>query len=150
MQTTYRPATPADAAALAHVHLESRRVAMPWIPLLHDEADVTSYMRDEIIPRCAVQVAEDAAGALLGYVAVDVAAGELEHLYLVDTACRRGIGSQLLAWAKSARPHGLRLWVFQKNLPARRFYEARGFVLEHETDGRDNEEREPDARYRWP
>jgi ribosomal protein S18 acetylase RimI-like enzyme len=39
--------------------------------------------------------------------------------------------------------------VFQQNENARRFYEARGFRLEYETDGADNEERMPDARYAW-
>jgi hypothetical protein len=39
--------------------------------------------------------------------------------------------------------------VFQRNIRARRFYESRGFHLVEETDGAANEEREPDARYRW-
>ena len=32
---------------------------------------------------------------------------------------------------------------------ARRFYEARGFVLIRQTDGAANEEKEPDALYLW-
>jgi len=43
----------------------------------------------------------------------------------------------------------LALWTFQRNAAARRFYETHGFVLVMETDGVDNEEREPDALYRW-
>ncbi len=43
----------------------------------------------------------------------------------------------------------LQLWTFQKNTSARRFYEARGFVVIEETDGSTNEEREPDVLYRW-
>jgi GNAT superfamily N-acetyltransferase len=154
MKVILRPATHHDAAALASIHVLSRRVAMPWLPVVHDELEVTGYLRDEILRRCSVQVAEapgeGGPGALLGYVAVDVAAGELENLYLLDHARRRGIGSALLSWAKTVQPGGLRLWVFQRNLAARAFYEARGFVLEHLTDGQANEEREPEARYRWP
>jgi hypothetical protein len=41
------------------------------------------------------------------------------------------------------------LWTFQRNAQARRFYEARGFVLIQETDGARNEEKEPDALYLW-
>ena len=43
----------------------------------------------------------------------------------------------------------LRLWVFQKNAAAIRFYEARGLRLAEQTDGSGNEEKEPDALYRW-
>ena len=41
---------------------------------------------------------------------------------------RRGVGDAMLAHAKRLRPTGLRLWAFQRNAPARSFYEARGFV----------------------
>jgi hypothetical protein len=41
----------------------------------------------------------------------------------------------------------LQLWTFQRNAPARRFYEASGFTLIQETDGARNEENEPDALY---
>jgi hypothetical protein len=43
----------------------------------------------------------------------------------------------------------LQLWTFQRNEQTRRFYEARGFTLVRETDGSTNEEKEPDALYRW-
>jgi hypothetical protein len=43
----------------------------------------------------------------------------------------------------------LQLWTFQRNVQARRFYEARGFALVQETDGAENEEKEPDALYLW-
>jgi ribosomal protein S18 acetylase RimI-like enzyme len=51
--------------------------------------------------------------------------------------------------AKERRPHGLRLWVFQRNDGVRRFYERHGFALVRETDGAENMEREPDALYEW-
>jgi hypothetical protein len=43
----------------------------------------------------------------------------------------------------------LRLWTFQRNRDARRFYERQGFTLVKETDGSANEEKEPDAMYLW-
>jgi len=44
---------------------------------------------------------------------------------------------------------GLRLFAFQRNAPARRFYEARGFIAKEFTDGATNMEREPDVLYEW-
>ena len=60
-----------------------------------------------------------------------------------------GVQGQVLALARSLRPRGLGLWVFQSNDRAQRFYAARGFVEVERTDGRDNEEREPDVRMVW-
>jgi ribosomal protein S18 acetylase RimI-like enzyme len=63
-------------------------------------------------------------------------------------AQRRGVGTELLQVAQRSFDR-LQLWTFQRNLPARRFYEARGFALVRETDGARNEEKEPDALYLW-
>jgi chorismate mutase len=60
-----------------------------------------------------------------------------------------GIGSVLVDLAKSLRPDGLRLWVFQSNLGARRLYARHGFVEVEETDGSTNEEQAPDVRMEW-
>ncbi len=43
----------------------------------------------------------------------------------------------------------IRLWTFQRNMPARRFCERHGFMAERQTDGARNEEREPDMLYYW-
>jgi hypothetical protein len=43
----------------------------------------------------------------------------------------------------------LQLWTFQRNAPARRFYEARGFAAVEQTKGSGNEEMKPDVRYFW-
>ena len=45
-------------------------------------------------------------------------------------------------------PTGLKLWTFQNNLGARRFYEERGFIAIAMTNG-DNEEQAPDVCYEW-
>jgi hypothetical protein len=54
----------------------------------------------------------------------------------------------LVAVAKRERPLGLRLWTFQANAGARRFYERHGFGATEFTAG-DNEEGAPDIRYEW-
>jgi ribosomal protein S18 acetylase RimI-like enzyme len=73
----------------------------------------------------------------------------VEHLYVRPDLLRRGIGGALLQRAKERLPSGFRLWVFQQNVSARRFYERHGLRLVEETDGRRNEERTPDALYEW-
>jgi ribosomal protein S18 acetylase RimI-like enzyme len=61
----------------------------------------------------------------------------------------RGIGSALLDQAKTRRPDGFRLWTFQQNEGARRFYERHGLRVIRLTDGEDNEEKTPPALYAW-
>jgi len=141
-----RPATREDAAALAQLHVASRRAAMPWLAEVHTVEETTAYVADELLAHATVLVADDGA-RIVGYIAV--AGGELDHLYLAPDVLRRGIGSRLLAEAKTRSPGGLALWAFQRNVAARAFYEAHGFVVDHMTDGSGNEEREPDVRYRW-
>jgi len=74
--------------------------------------------------------------------------GWVDHLYILPSSQRRGIGTALLRIAQ-VQMQELSLWTFQRNLAARRFYETRGFLLVDETDGAHNEEMEPDALYTW-
>jgi ribosomal protein S18 acetylase RimI-like enzyme len=86
-------------------------------------------------------------GEISGFLAIQ---GDMvEQLYVRPDLLRRGIGSALLQRAKERLPSGFRLWVFQQNTPARRFYERHGLRLVEETDGSRNEERTPDALYEW-
>ena len=72
----------------------------------------------------------------------------IDQLYVLPEVQGHGVGNELLQVAKRAFDC-LQLWTFQRNLSARRFYEARGFALVEETDVARNEEKEPDARYIW-
>ena len=87
-------------------------------------------------------------GRPAGYLALSP--GVVEQLYVAPEFQNRGLGSQLLDFAKEREPNGLELWVFQKNTGARRFYERHGFELKRLTNGAENMEHEPDALYRWP
>ena len=75
-------------------------------------------------------------------------AGWIDQLYVAPEHQGGGIGAALLQKAKDANEH-LQLWAFRRNENALRFYELQGFRLVTSTDGRDNEEREPDALYAW-
>jgi ribosomal protein S18 acetylase RimI-like enzyme len=141
-----RPARSADAEAIADVHLDSRREAMPWLPMLHSREDTIAYFAGHVLLHEEVLVAE-VNQLVVGFIALE--GDHVDHLYIAPAYQGRGIGDTLLAMAKEVRPDGLMLWTFQRNARARQFYEARGFVAAELTDGSRNEEREPDALYRW-
>jgi len=74
--------------------------------------------------------------------------GWVDHLYVHPDFARIGIGRALLNKAKRTNPQ-LRLWVFQRNERAMAFYSAMGFSCLEQSDGSNNEEREPDALLYW-
>jgi GNAT superfamily N-acetyltransferase len=141
-----RDARLTDAARLAVIHQDARAQAMPWLPVLHDEADTRAWLRDHVLAAMTVCVACDG-DEPIGYMALD---GELlDQLYVAPGHQGRGVGSALLAEAWRLRPGGFSLWVFARNARARSFYERHGLVVVEETDGAANEENEPDVRYAW-
>jgi ribosomal protein S18 acetylase RimI-like enzyme len=140
-----RRAHPDDAAAIAAVFAAAREEAMPWLPVLHTaEEDVAYFGR--AIADDEVWVAE-VDGRIAGFAAIGKEL--LDHIYVHPAFQRRGIGEALLAQVKWSRPDGFRLWVFQRNERARRFYERAGMRVVELTDGARNEERTPDAQYEW-
>jgi len=146
MEVVLCPARPADTEAVAEVFLAARADAMPYLPEVHTEAETRAWIRDVVLTGYEVVVAE-VGNRLAGFAALE--ADLLGHLYVHPDLQRLGIGDALLARVKELRPGGFRLWVFQRNTGARRFYERRGLSLVELTDGAGNEEREPDALYDW-
>ena len=128
---TLRPGTPADAPACAAI-LNAWIDATPWMPRIHPPEAVAAYYRDVVLPtrRCVV--------APGGFVAADGAM--VTALYLSPEARGRGLGAALLAMVRDGAQ---RLWTFEANAPARRFYARQGFVELRRTPG-DNEEGLPD------
>jgi len=138
-----RCATDADAPAIGAVFVRARD-EMTYLPRIPDED--RPLLGDWFLERAELWVAE-ADGRVVGF--VGIADDELAHLYTDPPFQNRGVGSALLEHARTLRPGGLHLWVFQENDRARRFYERSGFRLDRLTDGGENMEREPDARYVW-
>jgi pimeloyl-ACP methyl ester carboxylesterase/GNAT superfamily N-acetyltransferase len=140
-----RRAGPADAAAVAEVFLASFHATYDF-PLAHTDAQVRDWVRDVLVAHDETWVATDgdAVVALL-----TVAPGWVEQLYVAPDRLGEGIGRQLLDLAKSRSQSALRLYTFQVNARARRFYERNGFVAEWFGDGSANEEGQPDVRYVW-
>lgn len=145
-QVFFRRATAADAAEVATVYIASRRGAAQWLPTVGTDAEIRAFVVNQMVPERECWVAEDG-GKIVAVLALHDA--EVDQLYVAPDAQRRGVGDAMLAHAKRLRPQGLRLWAFQRNAPARRFYEARGFVAVKFTDGSINMEREADVLYKW-
>ena len=143
---TLRRARPEDAPVVAEIHLASRRHGLPYLPEVHTDAETQQWVAEVMLPQQEVWVA-DVAGMVAGFAALHD--GWLEHLYIAPGSQGRGLGSALLDLAMARNPGGLQLYAFQRNARARRFYEDRGFVAEWFGDGSENEEGEPDVRYRW-
>jgi GNAT superfamily N-acetyltransferase len=138
-----RQGSAADAVIVGGIFVRARD-AMTYLPRIPD-ADRLK-LGGWITTRHEVWVIEDA-GRIVGF--AGLSKGWLDHLYVDPGSQGAGFGSMLLEHAKSIQPEGLQLWVFQKNVGARRFYERHGFRLEKVTDGSGNLEREPDALYLW-
>ena len=141
-----RDALPGDAEELTSLLLRSRTQAMPWLVSPRDEPSTRWCLEHVLLTEQCVRVAGNGS-RLLGFAAVTDL--WLEQLYVDPDHQGQGVGRTLLEDAKRLRPGGLRLHVFTRNAPARRFYEAHGFGLIEQNDGHDNEEQEPDCTYVW-
>lgn len=149
-EPSLRQARTNDATECAHVYLRSRAFGLPQVPVMHEASDVRRWMADEVIGHADVWVAElDGVLAGLMVLSHDRDGGWVDQLYLDPSWMGRGLGDRFVDLARRRCPAGMQLWTFQSNEPARRFWERHGFVAEESTDGRGNEERAPDVRYRW-
>lgn len=147
-----RAATAADAPRVAEILLASRAAHLPFAPLAHTADEVRAWVAGVLVPAGGVRVAA-VAGELRAMAAhaVDNGGGWIEQLYVEPGYTGRGLGEALLqrslAELHAAGAHPVRLWCFQANTGARRFYERHGFVAVDFTDGRGNEEGCPDVLY---
>ena len=140
-----RRATVADLASVAKIHRLAFFAAMPHMPVLHAPDEDLAFYSNVVFPNAEIWLSEQAA-VVNGFIAFR--SGWIDHLYIHPNHQGHGFGSMLLGLAQKSQDL-LRLWAFQCNLRARRFYERRGFRIERETDGANNDERQPDVLYLW-
>jgi ribosomal protein S18 acetylase RimI-like enzyme len=146
MEVRIRAATDEDADAVARVFIASFGT-LTFLPKLHTDEETFDFIANSVLREQEVLIAE-VSGVAAGFIAM-VHGNFVEHLYVHPDLQRRGIGTALLECAKERMPDGFRLWVFQQNTPARRFYELHALHVVELTDGSGNEERTPDALYEW-
>ena len=136
-----------DADTVTALFLAARRAALPRVKVVRSEQETYAWMREIVFPRRSIRIAE-LGDQIVGFAARDGA--WLEHLYVKVGWTGRGIGSELLdivlKEARAVTPV-LRLYTFQCNESARRFFERHGFTAVAYGDGTSNEEGEPDIRY---
>jgi putative acetyltransferase len=129
MRVQVRRAQSDDAPELLDIWLRSVRATHAFVTV----ADI-SFLQ----PRVRDYLASDAselyiictdAGAVAGF--MGLSGNEIEALFLAPEHLRRGLGTRLIAEARSLRPGAeLTVDVNEQNTGARRFYEASGFVVE--------------------
>jgi GNAT superfamily N-acetyltransferase len=143
MNLVLRPARSTDAGKLGAM-LTDAIAANAWKPQLHTGAEDIAHMGD-LIDRGWVTVCEKN-GDVAGFLACDGAV--IQSLYVRRDAQNSGGGAALLIDAK-ATCKSLKLWTFQANLGAQRFYLKHGFEEVERTDGARNDEGLPDIRFVW-
>jgi len=140
-----REATPADAAAIAGVHVASWQWAyrghLPDETLdgLDPAAREEQWRSAMAEPSMSVLVAVDR-GAVVGFASAGPTDGDdatpgsahLFAIYLAPEAAGRGVGRALLvrteAWMRDAGFTDATLWVLETNARARTFYERAGWT----------------------
>jgi ribosomal protein S18 acetylase RimI-like enzyme len=142
---TLRPVEPTDGQAVGDVFLAAL-AGMTYLPELYTEDETRTFIRDVLLPKNEVWVAE-ADGRVIGF--VGLWGNYVSHLWVHPDHQNHGVGTALLALAKERRPRGLRLQVYQQNIGARRLYERHAFTLVGLADGSGNQEGEPEALYEW-
>ena len=160
---TFRPATLADAVAIARVHIDARRAAYAHF---FPAAYLAGLRIDEVAPIWVERLAEpdvrslvaEVDGRVVGQIRFGPAervdgAGEVLQLHIDPAFWRRSIGTRLMAAAIEALTEaGYReavLNVYRENQRGRRFYESLGwrpdgFAMDAERGG----SRIPQLRYR--
>jgi len=148
MKAALRPATSADASRIADILVAARTTFMAYAPSAHSEAEVRAWVRNHLVPSGGVTV-EDRDDEVDGLVAIsnDGQYCWIDQMYVRPSHVDQGIGARLLAHVISTSALPIRLYTFQANTGARRFYEQHGFRAVQFTDGHSNEEHCPDVLY---
>lgn len=148
MKLVLRKAVTCDAAAVAEVLISSREAFIPYAPMAHGASEVRTWVESVLVPSGGVTVA-CSSGAVVGVLATSQAHGVswIDQLYLLPGFVGKGLGALLLRHGLASLARPVRLYSFQANAGARRFYEKHGFCAVAFSDGSLNEERCPDVLF---
>lgn len=122
---TLRPLDVRDLDAISHIHVAACRIAYRFMNWDHPVAAVRGWYSGKVAEWDWVRVAAHGE-RVAGYIAMK---GWHVDQFFVDPPLQgQGIGSALFTAALERGLRPLTLDVFEANLPARRFYEKRGFL----------------------
>ncbi|HXW26768.1 MAG TPA: GNAT family N-acetyltransferase [Xanthobacteraceae bacterium] len=125
---TLRPYRAADEAAAIELWRRTWQEAYPAIDFAARVDWWRARWRNELVPTATVTVAEDA-GALVGFVTVNVATGYLDQIVVAPSLWGTGVAELLLDEAKRLSPARLELHVNKDNARAVGFYRKHGFAV---------------------
>ena len=107
-------------------------------------AQQRAYLLRDVLPNYEVKIATFD-NEIVGFVAASPES--IAQLYVRGDFQRRGVGTQLLSWAKQHSSGSLWLYTFARNVGARAFYERRGFTAT--AYGFEPNWRLDDVKYEW-
>lgn len=135
-----------DMDIVADIYRQSFGQRLPWLSDSGTRDEDRLFFRETVFPQSTLWGATEN-GRIVGFAAVrDV---WLDHLYVLPEFQSRGVGSLLLRHCQM-QSEELKLWTFQQNCGADRFYENHGFErLPAETDGDGETGGGADGLFRW-
>lgn len=123
-----RPVVPGDLDNVARIWLDAWRSTGIVLANKPNYETLRPRIAAEIAGGWSVTVA-DIEGVVVGFVAINSGARQLEQIF-VDPQCQgAGVGAALLAHAHAAMPEGFELWTHGDNSRAAAFYVSRGMKL---------------------
>ena len=132
-----------DAAEISQI-LENWAASNQEIPLVHNVEERADYGR-WLLEHTSVTMIHNNSD-VVGFLAVEKHI--IQALYIKKDFQGFGFGQAAIKFAQKQFEE-LRLWVFQSNIGAQRFYRRLGFQIVKMSDGQDNDYNLPDVFYCW-
>ena len=143
MNVQFIKAIDEDAAEISQI-LEDWAASNREIPLVHNVEERADY-GCWLLEHTSVTMIHNSSG-VVGFLALEKHI--IQGLYIKKDFQRFGFGQAAIKFAQKQFKE-LRLWVFQSNIGAQKFYQRLGFQIVEKSDGEDNDYRLPDIFYCW-
>ena len=143
MNVKFIKAIDEDAAEISQI-LEDWAASNREIPLVHNVEERADYGR-WLLNHTRVTMIHNSSG-VVGFLALEKHI--IQALYIKKDFQGFGFGQAAIKFAQKQFEE-LRLWVFQSNIGAQKFYQRLGFQIVEKSDGEDNDYRLPDIFYCW-
>ena len=143
MNVKFIKAIDEDAAEISQI-LEDWAASNREIPLVHNVEERADY-GCWLLEHTSVTMIHNSSG-VVGFLALEKHI--IQALYIKKDFQGFGFGQAAIKFAQKQFKE-LRLWVFQSNIGAQKFYQRLGFQIVEKSDGEDNDYRLPDIFYCW-
>ena len=143
MNVKFIKAIDKDAAEISQI-LEDWAASNREIPLVHNVEERADY-GCWLLEHTSVTMIHNSS-EVVGFLALEKHI--IQGLYIKKDFQGFGFGQAAIKFAQKQFEE-LRLWVFQSNIGAQKFYQRLGFQVVEKSDGEDNDYRLPDIFYCW-